>query len=107
MMAKTVSETVQVARKNHYCEECGCCIVKGHTYSKSFITEGGDAWTFKSHVDCLEMADKYRAENKLWGFDWHPLFDLFDHGNEPPKWRGMFPHVVCRMEFHMSYWETQ
>lgn len=100
-MAQLVSEATPKARKRHFCEECGRDIVKGQTYKRQFISDGGDAWTFKAHTDCIEMSNELRTRNNLWGNDWYPIHEIVE-GNDFNAWRGFYPHVVCRLEYRTT-----
>lgn len=50
------------ARKQHTCELCKLKINKGEKYSYQYVTDGGDTWSFYSHLECNFLA------NELWNY---------------------------------------
>lgn len=98
-MVELINESIQIARKRHYCEECGREIVKGQPYLRQRCKDGGDVWTFKAHQDCAAWGTAYRNKHNDW--PWHgdflPMYDLIEP-HEFDEWRGLFPHAVCRLE---------
>jgi len=99
-MAELISERRPVARKRHFCEECGRSIVPGTQYLNQRCKDGGDVWTFKAHIDCAAWGVAYRDKHDSWRSygDYMPMFDLIEP-HEFNDWRGHFPHAVCRLEF--------
>lgn len=59
-MVTVIGSGTQVARKAHYCDSCGREIAIGTTYQRSRCVDGGEAWTWKSHLACQ------RAGKILW-----------------------------------------
>ena len=97
-MAQLITESRQVARKRHLCDECERSIEAGQPYLRQRCKDGGDVWTFKAHADCAGLGQSYRDKNHLWGSDWYSVRDLIEP-HEFDIWRGRFPHAVCRIEF--------
>jgi hypothetical protein len=62
-----VSTNQQRARKQHMCCSCQELIVKGESYTATFITDGGDAWTWKEHVVCHKIGSIRIRELDDWG----------------------------------------
>ena len=60
-MADTISERTSVARKRHYCDSCCRNIEPGQKYASSFLTDGGDHWTYKEHEWCRTAASIVNA----------------------------------------------
>lgn len=89
-----------VARKTHTCEHCFQTIPVGMKYQRQFCVDGGDVWSFISHIDCHDMACHLA---KMDGLDWEDgVPTLADYENDtgyfPDFLRGHFPHPVCRLE---------
>lgn len=70
---QVVSERILKARKSHICDLCGLRIEKGIKYNYDFIVEGGDAWGFKSHLDCNHLAHIWFMED-----DFNEGLDMID-----------------------------
>jgi len=51
-----LSDTVHKARKRHQCQYCLLPIDPGERYHRQFIVDGGDNWTWRSHVWCQHFA---------------------------------------------------
>lgn len=100
-MTELIAEHRPIARKTHFCEECGQEISPGTRYTSQRCKDGGDVWTFKAHTDCMDWSQAYRTKHKQWhpygGFI--PMYDLVEL-HEFNEWRGLFPHAVCRLAFH-------
>ena len=99
-MGTLVSETEQIARRAHRCDECHHKIPPGVKYARQFVVDGGDAWTWKMHIDCGAASDHQFNED---GGDYYdnrsPLVEYENDTGEFPGWlRGYWPHVVCRLE---------
>ena len=45
------------ARKQHACDSCGKAIEPGTVYTKQFVTDGGDSWTWKAHSHCVRAGE--------------------------------------------------
>ena len=54
--ADAYSRTWPVARKAHWCCECGEAIPKGERYERAFMAWDGTADTFKTHKACRDLA---------------------------------------------------
>ncbi len=63
MTVLAVSQSRPVARKRHDCNDCGGPIESGTTYVRSFVTDDGEAWTWKEHEACRSDADHMIALN--------------------------------------------
>ncbi len=46
------SQHIKHARKQHQCDYCGEEIEKGSPYSYSFLKDGGETYSWKTHEDC-------------------------------------------------------
>ena len=103
-MTREIGRGARRTRKRHQCFQCYRSIPIGT--EAAFFTGAMDdyAYTLYSHPDCQEAADDYFST--AWPDDyWEgypPLRDaLMDSGEyefELARMRGLFPHVVCRME---------
>ena len=100
-MGQLISLTTQAARKKHRCGECGHFIQKGTTYVRQFVVDGGDAWTWKMHEDCADAAEyQFNQDGGDYGDGRTPLVDYESCVGDFPEWlRGMWPHVVCRLDY--------
>lgn len=70
------------ARKQHTCDYCGFKIEVGEHYNKSFNTDGGDVWTWKSHKECQNLCRdmgmfKEVLEGVSYDCFWTYIFEYF------------------------------
>lgn len=63
---ETISEKTVKANKNHKCDWCGGKIDKGQLYITSFNKDGGDTWTWKNHVKCMDLYEKLDMGSQSW-----------------------------------------
>ena len=99
-MPTRLAEMHPIARKRHACDHCGCGIEKGARYLSVRLVEDGRAYTWKSHLDCAELAQSIWIECEL---NWDEGVCLQDEDwSELRLWRGYFPHVICRMELRQA-----
>ena len=103
------NETLGVARKNYKCEHCAKLIAAGASHTKVAGKFDGEFYSVRVHSDCHQLWGKV-FEN--WGdpYDGMPyrFSDVFVESGDPigsqaelDEWRGLFPHAVCRVEFHL------
>ncbi len=59
-MVTVISAETPTARKPHRCDSCLREIAPGTTYRRARCVDGGDAWTWKTHLACQ------RAGEILW-----------------------------------------
>lgn len=65
-MCREIKREIVIARKRHQCDYCNCWIEKGEKYLRSTIVDGGEIWTWKSHIECdkitksLNLFDYFR-----------------------------------------------
>lgn len=69
MSATLISTNSYKARKKHLCELCGQQIGIGYTYTRQFVTQEGNAYAFKMHQVCEDIANHYSSE-----------YDYYDDG---------------------------
>lgn len=98
------SETrVKRGRKPHHCDYCGRTIPHGAPSVRIVGTFDG-FFSARGHVDCVEMW--HEAFSSYADGDDEMAFDLLEAiGGEQCEldaWRGHYPHVVCRIEFHLQ-----
>ena len=120
-MANFIKEITPTARKEYYCELCGGKINKGEKYIRQTYSDGGTAYTTKSHIHCsnlcelLKMYDEYgddltnndfegcvdeyvrnkhysKTEPDKFGYIWH----------RDPKWNLNFDEVVKKVYDEVS-----
>ena len=53
-----LSQSTPTAKKKHRCNFCGLPINPGEKYETQFIENCGDAYPWKSHPSCSELASK-------------------------------------------------
>ena len=78
-MSELISHTVRrAAHSKHVCRFCGRRIAAREEYNDDRLTEGGSAYTFRSHLDCFDAWCS-------WGPDEDDI-DLLDitEGHLPP-----------------------
>lgn len=99
-MVTLLDEQTPVARKRHLCEECGRPIYRGTKYLSQKCKDGGDLWTFKTHIECAALSRDYRDKHVNWRAhgDFLPMYETIEP-HEFNEWRGYHPHAVCRLEF--------
>lgn len=56
-MVEVITTTMVTAKKDHICDYCLLPISKGTKYEKSFL-RGDDVYNWKSHLHCIELANK-------------------------------------------------
>lgn len=102
-MVVTLAEGTRKARKAHQCFHCYRDIPPGTVHG--FQTNKYDyVYTIRWHLDCEELARECRTLADIWGDDegWGPLRDQWcdsgEYQSECDGWRGLYPHVVARME---------
>ena len=52
VMITVLSSSTPKARKAHTCDSCMGEITPGTTYRRAWCVDGGEAWTWKSHLSC-------------------------------------------------------
>ena len=55
---ETLSDTKVKARKDHVCDYCELTIPKGQVYHRQVNKDGGEIYTWRSHLNCDEIARK-------------------------------------------------
>ena len=53
-----ISTKNKKANKFHKCDLCGLLINHGEVYNSQVIADGGDIYTFKAHLSCIDIAKK-------------------------------------------------
>lgn len=103
MSIRTLMSSTPRARKHHRCSDCAGWIVPGEVYHLQKNIFDGRAYSWKQHFDCRAMSD----ENVSMGYDPNYFYDGVPPLREDEGviegldwWRGHYPHVVCRIEFH-------
>ncbi len=101
-MVERVADGQRKARKPHQCFHCYREIAPGTVHGFQTNKYDGTVYTLRWHLDCEEMAEKYRYQGVYFEEGWGPLRDEMQQSGEYPRelqwWRGAYPHVVCRME---------
>jgi hypothetical protein len=87
----------RTARNAKVCDHCGQTIPSGVRYRYAFIKDGGDTWSWRSHLDCHALAMRLWDEYSLMSGD-NGICLLNEDMSELVLWRGEFPHVICRLE---------
>lgn len=58
-MAEVLNRKEQCARKTHHCELCNGEIYPGESYIRIAFTDGGRAYSFKQHIHCEALVERY------------------------------------------------
>ena len=112
-MVKTINQGTRTARKHHQCFECYRSIAPKTAYGFQTNVYDGAVYTLAWHLDCQECAHEYR---KIGGMRYDdegfpPLRDEWCESGEYERecgwWRGLYPHVVARMELTDQLREAQ
>ena len=83
------------ARKDHVCSYCCEKINKGDHYKNSFIVDGSDGWSWKSHLECEKlvsflnmMEGVERGEGLTQDDFWECLYEFYfkNHKDLPRKY---------------------
>lgn len=56
-MITLISHETHTARKDHRCDSCLRKISPGTTYRRARCAEGGEAWTWKTHLACQKAGE--------------------------------------------------
>lgn len=102
-MTITLARGKRKARKIHQCFHCCQQIAVGDFYG--FETNKGDyVYTIAWHLDCEALAAKCRDLMDDIDYDegWPGLREMWcesgEYYSECEAWRGLYPHVIARME---------
>ncbi len=102
-MVSTLSETQRRAARVHFCYDCGRAIPKGALHFAGTYIADGRAYTLRMHTDCREAALDYISHG--YEPDYYdgipPLREMIWNGDgqrDLDAMRGLWPHVVCRIE---------
>lgn len=109
-MIEVLAQGVRTARKPHRCFHCYRWIEPKAKYGYQ-TCKYDDVYTLCWHLDCEEMAQEYRdAQYLLYGDECGPLRDDLceseQYQAELDAFRGLYPHVVCRMELTDQLWRA-
>jgi hypothetical protein len=107
-MVEEISRQERRGRKHHQCFHCYQMIPPRELREVFTGKDDGLIYTLHSHLDCRDMS--YAIVDLGYGPDYWdgipPLLDeLQDSGEfeaECNRWRGQYPHVICRLEFHQQ-----
>lgn len=96
-----VSSSTPNARKEHVCNSCMRKIALNEVYNRAFMTEGGDSWTWKSHLAC-QLAGNILFNAGLEGDEYDSLINVTDMDSElreivfeksPETYRAVWPNA--------------
>ncbi len=98
----------RTARKSHICDHCRSTIPAGTRYRYGFGVQDGSGYSWRSHLDCAAFASKLWACYCLDYDEGVDLSEEWSNDTEAMKeWRGHYPHVICRFEFHQQKFEIK
>jgi len=104
-MVKTIGGGVRKARRLRHCFECYREIAPGQDYAFQTNVYDGTVYTLAWHIDCGCCGSEYRRICAHYYDDdegFPPLRDEWlqsgEYEHECDRWRGLYPHVVARME---------
>jgi len=107
-MVSPISQGKRKTRKPRQCFHCYRPIPKGEIATYWTNKDDGRVETFYSHMDCDAAWNAYCIDAELHWSDfpdgYPPLADEWSEYGEFENlcagYRGQFPHVICRLEFH-------
>lgn len=107
MMIEELNRGRVKGRKPHQCFDCYRAIPKGESHDFGTF-KYYDVYTIRWHDDCKKASEFYRKFHGLRYRDFDdaipPLADMIsDFGEASTDYatlRGLFPHVVCRLELN-------
>lgn len=103
-MVLTLKEGARKARKHHQCWHCYRSIAPGSMYGYQTNAYDGSVYTLQWHLDCDACATEcHRLSGNVYDDDGFPplrdeWLDSGEYLSECDNWRGLYPHVVARME---------
>lgn len=98
MADRTISETIQAARKPHRCDHCGTTIDPGQQYERIRGVWEGTPSVFKSHLECRDCAHQMWRDRD-YNYDEGILLSA-DVEPEDHEWiRKEYPVVAERLGF--------
>lgn len=103
-MIESIGYGIRRARKSHQCFECYRTIEAKTEHHFQTNIYDDRIYTLYSHLDCNECASLYRDDVGWADYDdgYPPLRDEWIDSGEYEKlcaeYRGLYPHVVARME---------
>lgn len=96
---EVLSESKPIARKAHVCDHFGCEIAQGEQYYRIVIKDGGDMWSWKSHLDCAALSDRmHRDQDLRWDEGINLSEEWANEREEMLRYRDEFPTVIARFE---------
>lgn len=84
--------TTQVAKKQHKCNFCGQFINVGDQYERSRLVYDGNAYTWKNHIHCIEIARHFNmfddcSDEGLTGeYFIESLYEIYKADHPEEKW---------------------
>ena len=98
-MLEVLGSNQQRAKKQHRCDHCLTTIEEGEEYHRHFIKDGGETWTWKSHLDCRDLAMRMHHDQDLCYDEGIDLSDEWSNERENfLSYRDEFPTVIARFE---------
>lgn len=96
---QVLSESKPIARKAHACDHCGCDIAPGEQYHRAFLKDGGETWSWKSHLDCAALSARmHRDQGLCWDEGINLSEEWSNEREEMLRYRDEFPTVIARFE---------
>lgn len=81
-MPLVLGESFYTARKTHHCEECATPIEPGTLYVRQRNVQSGEAYTYKAHADCLDVARTLLDEDTVFHLDECDIEEIRQYGGE-------------------------
>lgn len=96
---EVLSESKPKARREHICDHCGCSIAQGQQYHRAFLKDGGETWSWKSHLDCAALSARmHRDQDLCWDEGINLVEEWSNDREEMLRYRDEFPTVIARFE---------
>ena len=89
-MPTVIEDRLRKARKEHFCSFCGGKIFRGEQYRDQFNVYDGDAYHWKAHLSCQELANALKMYEDCWydegltADNFHEYVSEYLHSREIP-----------------------
>lgn len=93
-MCREIKREIVTARKRHQCDFCVGWIEKGEKYIRSTFVDGGEIWTWKSHIECDKITKSLN------------LFDCFRDGIDSDSFQETIEEYVDKHHGGEKTWNV-
>ena len=103
------SHTTQKARKPHKCDWCRFQIEIGEKYQRQAIFDNGSAYTWKNHIQCMELTRNLKMFDETYGeglgsedFREH-IYQYYIQNSEYKEQENELPKFKEMMDFAINF----